>query len=80
MKKFLLFVAAIAAFSVTSCGGGDASNVPDGNSQATTVDPNDPTQAIPQMSTSEEQASAASVEQTAPEAQTSTAEQSTPAN
>ena len=80
MKKFFLFIAVIAAFSLTSCGGGETSSVPDGNSQATSVDPNDPAQAIPQMSTSEEQISATSTEQTAPEVQASTAEQSKPAN
>ncbi|MBO4721768.1 MAG: hypothetical protein J5629_02425 [Muribaculaceae bacterium] len=80
MKKFFLFIAVIAAFSLTSCGGGETSSVPDGNSQATSVDPNDPAQAIPQMSTSEEQISATSTEQTAPEVQASTAGQSKPAN
>lgn len=82
MKKIFLLFAVIAAFSLTSCGGGDASNVPDGNSQATSIDPNDPNQAPPQVqeiSVVEENASAPA-EQTAPESQASTAEQSKPAN
>lgn len=80
MKKFFLFIAVIAAITLTSCGGGETASVPDGNSQATMVDPNDPNQAVPQMSTEAEQTSATSAEQATPEAQTSTAEQSNPAN
>lgn len=48
MKKFFLLFAAVAALSLASCGGGDASSTPDGNSQATSVDPNDPNQQPPQ--------------------------------
>ena len=42
MKKFFLFVAAVAALSLASCGGGDASSTPDGNSQNPGIDPNAP--------------------------------------
>ena len=80
MKKFFLFAAVLAAFTLTSCGGSESS-VPDGNSQATSIDPNDPNQAPPQMqetSVVEENVSTPA-EQTSPEGQTSTNEQSTPA-
>ena len=43
MKKYFLFFAAFAALSLASCGGGDASSVPDGNSQNPGIDPNDGT-------------------------------------
>lgn len=84
MKKFLLFVAAFAALSLTSCGGSDTSSVPDGNSQATSIDPNDPNQAPPQMEASsivDENASNTTDQATpVPESQVSTTEQSNPAN
>ena len=81
MKKFFLFIAVIAAFSLTSCGGSETSSVPDGNSQATSIDPNDPNQIPPQVeeaSIVEENASTPAEQ--APEAQASTAEQSKPSN
>ena len=76
MKKFFLLIAVIAAFSLTSCGGGETSSVPDGNSQATSIDPNDPNQIPPQMD------AASIVEENAstPESQASTNEQSKTAN
>ncbi|MBR5639078.1 MAG: hypothetical protein IKW83_04870 [Muribaculaceae bacterium] len=68
MKKFFVLFAAVAALSLASCSNGDASSTPDGQSQATTVDPNDgthntentvdpsdPNQNVPQMQTSDEQ-------------------------
>ena len=78
MKKFFLFIAVIAAFSLTSCGGGETSSVPDGNSQATSIDPNDPNQAPPQMDNTSivEENVSTSIEQSA---EASTAEQSKPA-
>ena len=55
MKKFFLFIAAFAALSLTSCSNsGESSSIPDGQSQATTVDPNDPTQRPPQMTDDEQ--------------------------
>ena len=72
MKKFFLFAAVLAAFTLTSCGGSESS-VPDGNSQATSIDPNDPNQAPPQMqetSVVEENVSTPA-EQTSPEGQAS---------
>ncbi len=84
MKKFFLLIAAFAALSLTSCGGGETSSQPDGNSQATSVDPNDPNQAPPQVEATSvsvvEENVSVPTEQAAPEAQPSTAEQSKPAN
>ncbi len=82
MKKFLLFVAAFTALSLTSCGGSETSSVPDGNSQATSVDPNDPNQAPPQMEASSivEENTSTATEQTTPEGQVSTTEQSNATN
>ena len=40
MKKFFLFAVAIATLSLVSCNGGNDSSASDGNSQATSVDPN----------------------------------------
>ncbi|MBR5118024.1 MAG: hypothetical protein IK100_05195 [Muribaculaceae bacterium] len=81
MKKFFLFIAVIAAFSLTSCGGGETSSVPDGNSQATSIDPNDPNQIPPQVEeTSFVEENTSTQAEQAPEAQTSTTEQSKPSN
>ena len=76
MKKFFLLIAVIAAFSLTSCGGGETSSVPDGNSQATSIDPNDPNQIPPQM----EETSIVEESTSTPEGQVSTNEQSKTAN
>ncbi|MBP5687484.1 MAG: hypothetical protein J6X22_02435 [Muribaculaceae bacterium] len=81
MKKFFLFIAVIAAFSLTSCGGSETSSVPDGNSQATSIDPNDPNQIPPQVEeASIVEESASTPAEQAPEAQASTTEQSKPSN
>ncbi len=80
MKKFFLFAAALVALSLTSCGG-NSTSVPDGNSQATSIDPNEPNQAPPQMEevSTLEQSGVASTEN-ATEVESQPAEQSTPAN
>jgi len=63
MKKILLFFAAVAAISLASCGGGDASSVPDGNSQDPGIDPNAPGAMPPQMNTDENTTNAPTVEE-----------------
>ena len=81
MKKFFLFVAVVATLSLTSCGGGNASSEPDGNSQVTSVDPNDPNQKPPQMdeASAVEQSVSMPTEQNVPEGEAQPTEQSKPA-
>lgn len=71
MKKFFLLIAAVSVLSLTSCGGGETSSAPDGNSQVTSIDPNDPNQMPPQMNEASaveaEQSISNAVEQKAPE-------------
>lgn len=67
MKYFSLLIAAVAALSLASCGGdASSSSAADGNSQATSVDPNDPNQMPPQV-TDEQVSNSIQIEETTPE-------------
>lgn len=50
MKKFFLFIAAVATLSLVSCSGSDASSTTDGQSLDPGIDPNAPSAQPPQVS------------------------------